>query len=172
MLYILTNLPVRRVSAKRVARLYRTRWTLETAFQHLEAYFHSEINTLAYPKAAFFGFCLALVAYHVLAIVLAALRGAHGQERVDDEVSLYYLANEVSTTSHGMMIAIPEGEWDVFARMSAPAIATTLRDVAQRVDLRALRKSPRGPKTPRPKREGGSHPGHVSTATLLMARHG
>ena len=81
-LYILTNLPARKVSAKRVARLYRKRWTLETAFQHLEAYFHSEINTLGYPKAALFGFCLALVAYNLLAVVLAALRGVHGQERV------------------------------------------------------------------------------------------
>ena len=80
LLYILTNLPDRKVSAKRVARLYRKRWTLETAFQHLEAYFHSEINTLGYPKAALFGFCLALVAYNVLAVVLAALRGVHGQQ--------------------------------------------------------------------------------------------
>ena len=28
-LYILTNLPLRKASAKRVARLYRKRWTLE-----------------------------------------------------------------------------------------------------------------------------------------------
>jgi hypothetical protein len=28
-LYLLTNLPVRKASAKRVARLYRKRWTLE-----------------------------------------------------------------------------------------------------------------------------------------------
>jgi IS4 transposase len=59
LLYILTHLPARRVSAKRVARLYQKRGTLETAFQHLEAYFHSEINTLGYPKEALFGFCLA-----------------------------------------------------------------------------------------------------------------
>jgi DDE family transposase len=65
-LYILTNVPLRKAPAKRVARLYRKRWTLETAFQHLEAYFHSEINTLGYPKAALFGFCLALVAYNML----------------------------------------------------------------------------------------------------------
>ena len=51
-LYLLTNLPQYKASAKRVARLYRKRWTLETAFQHLEAYFHSEINTSRYPKAA------------------------------------------------------------------------------------------------------------------------
>ena len=43
-LHILTNVP-RQVSAQQVADLYRKRWTLETAFKHLEAYFHSEINT-------------------------------------------------------------------------------------------------------------------------------
>ena len=172
LLYILTNLPTRRVSASQVARLYQQRWTLETAFQHLEAYFHSEINTLGYPKAALFGFCLALVAYNTLAVVLAALRGVHGQQTVDEEVSLYYLANEVATTYHGMMIAIPEVEWDVFYRMSAPEMATTLLDLAQRVNLRALRKSPRGPKKPPPKLDGNAKQGHVSTAKLLMARHG
>src|SRR5262245_40271838 len=136
LLYILTNLPARPVSATQVARLYQRRWTLETAFQHLEAYFHSEINTLGYPKAALFGFCLALVAYNVLAVVLAALRGVHGQQTVDEEVSLYYLANEVATTYHGMMIAIPEGEWDVFYRMSASDMAVTLLDLAKRVNIR------------------------------------
>ena len=48
-IHILTNVP-RQVSAPQVAELYRKRWTLETAFKHLEAYFHSEINTLGYPN--------------------------------------------------------------------------------------------------------------------------
>ena len=147
--HILTNFP-RRVSDKRVADLYRKRWTLETAFQHLEAYFHSEINTLGYPKAALFGFCLALVAYNVLAVVLAALRGVHGEETVDEEVSLYYVANEIATTYHGMMIAIPAPEWDVFYAMSAADLAAILLDLAQKVRLQAMRKSPRRPKKPRP----------------------
>ena len=80
----------------------------------MEAYFHSEINTLGSPKAALCGFGRALVAYNVLAVVLAALRGAHGHQTVEEEVSLYYRANEVATTSHGMMVAIPEVGWDVF----------------------------------------------------------
>jgi hypothetical protein len=92
-LYLLTNLPLRKASAKRVARLYRKRWTLETAFQHLEAYFHSEINTLGYPQAALFGFCLALVAYNMFAVVMAALRSVHGAEPIDQDLSLYYVAN-------------------------------------------------------------------------------
>lgn len=168
-IHILTNVP-RQISAKRVAALYRKRWTLETAFQHLEAYFHSEINTLGYPKAALFGFCLALVAYNLLAVVLAALRGVHGEERVDEEVSLYYIANEITTTYHGMMIAIPEPEWDVFYAMSPAELAAILLELAQGVRLQAIRKSPRRPKKPRPQGKKPARKGHVSTAKLLMNR--
>jgi DDE family transposase len=169
-LYILTNLPLRKASAKRVARLYRKRWTLETAFQHLEAYFHSEINTLGYPKAALFGFCLALVAYNMLAVVMAALRSVHGAETIDQELSLYYVANDIAQTYHGMMIAIPEDEWRVFSRMRPAEMVATLRELAQKVCLKAYRKSPRGPKKPRPKREGTTKASHVSTAKLLGER--
>jgi hypothetical protein len=167
--HMLTNLP-RRVSGKRVADLYRKRWTLETAFQHLEAYFHSEINTLGYPKAALFGFCLALVAYNLLAVVLAALRGVHGEDRVDEEVSLYYVANEISTTYHGMMIAIPPAEWDIFYSMSPAELAEILLELAQGVRLQAIRKSPRRPKKPRPQVKKPVRKGHVATAKLRMNR--
>jgi IS4 transposase len=168
-LYILTNVPLRKASAKRVARLYRKRWTLETAFQHLEAYFHSEINTLGYPKAALFGFCLALVAYNMLAVVMAALRSVHG-DTIDQELSLYYVANDIAQTYHGMMIAIPEEEWRIFSRMRPVEMVATLRALAQKVCLKAYRKSPRGPKKPRPKREGTTKVSHVSTAKLLRER--
>ena len=164
---ILTNLPLRKASAKRVARLYRKRWTLETAFQHLEAYFHSEINTLGYPKATLFGFCLALVAYNMLAVVMAALRSVHGAETIDQELSLYYVANDIAQTYHGMMIAIPEDEWRVFSRMHPAEMVATLRELAQKVCLKGYRKSPRGPKKPPPKREGTTKASHVSTAKLL-----
>jgi hypothetical protein len=166
-LYILTNVPLRKASAKRVARLYRKRWTLETAFQHLEAYFHSAINTLGYPKAALFGFCLALVAYNMLAVVMAALRSVHGAETIDQELSLYYVANDIAQTYHGMMIAIPEDEWRVFSRMRPAEMVATLRALAQKVCLKGYRKSPRGPKKPHPKREGTTKASHVSTAKLL-----
>src|SRR5262247_3399103 len=166
LIHILTNLP-RQISAKRVAQLYRNRWTLETAFQHLEAYFHSEINTLGYPKAALFGFCLALVAYNMFAVVMAALRSVHGTETIDQELSLYYVANDIAQTYHGMMIAIPEDEWRVFSRMRPAALVITLRELAQKVCLKGYRKSPRGPKKPRPKREETTNASHVSTAKLL-----
>ena len=119
---------------------------METAFQHLEAYFHSEINTLGYPKAALFGFCLALVAYNMLAVVMAALRSVHGAETVDQELSLYYVANDIAQTYHGMMIAIPEEEWRIFSRMRPAEMVATLRELAQKVRLKAYRKSSRGAK--------------------------
>jgi hypothetical protein len=169
LIHILTNLP-RRVSDTWVADLYRKRWTLETAFQHLEAYFHSAINTLGYPKAALFGFCLALVAYNVLAVVLAALRGVHGEKTVDEEVSLYYVANEIATTYHGMMIAIPEPEWDVFYAMSHADLAALLLELAQKVRLHAIRKSPRRPRQPGLQWKKPARKGHVATAKLLMHR--
>src|SRR5919202_6406171 len=169
LLHILTNLP-RQISAKRVAQLYRNRWTLETVFQHLEAYFHSEINTLGYPKAALFGFCLALVAYNVLAVVLAALRSAHSEDTVEQEVSLYYIANEIATTYTGMMIAIPEAEWAVFYAMPTADLAAILLALAQGVRLQAFRKSPKRSQKSRYTHPATPKKGHVSTAKLLINR--
>jgi hypothetical protein len=125
---------------------------------------------LGYPKAALFGFCLALVAYNLLAVVLAALRGIHGESTVEQEISLYDIANEIATTSKGMMIAIPEPEWFSFCTMSVAEMATTLLELARRVRLQAFRKSTRGPKKSRPKGERTRQKGHVSTAKLLMNR--
>ena len=170
LLYIVTNLPRDHASTERVADLYRRRWTLETAFKHIEAYFHSEINTLAYPKAALFGFCLALVAYNVLAVVLAALRGVHGQDKIDQELSLYYVANELATTHNGMMIAIPESEWRIFSTMTTPELTQTLIELAQYVRLDAYRKSPTRPRKSRSKPKKSPKKGHVSTAKLLNGR--
>ena len=65
-LTLLTNLSKTAAPAQQIAELYRKRWSIEAAFQELEAHLHSEINSLGYPKAALFGFCVALVAYNLL----------------------------------------------------------------------------------------------------------
>ena len=61
-LLLLTDLSKSAATGKQVAELYRRRWTIETMFQQLEAHLHSEVNTLGYPAAALFAFCVALVA--------------------------------------------------------------------------------------------------------------
>jgi hypothetical protein len=117
-------------------------------------------------EAALLGFCLALVAANMLAVVMAAWRSVHG-ETSDQERSLYDVAHDIAQTSHGMMIAIPEDTWRVFSRMRPAEMVATLQALAQTVRLKAYRKRLRGPKKPRPKRQGTSKASHVSTAKLL-----
>ena len=166
-LVILTNLPVTAADAPTIAALYRMRWGIETAFQKLEKYLHSEIETLGYPQAALFGFCLTLVAFNLYAVVMGALRAAHPTQDIDGTVSEYYLANEIANTMTGLNIAVSEGEWASLADASTEQLAAYLLILANHVDLHKLRKTTRGPKkppTPRTKFKGKPH---VSTARLL-----
>ena len=166
-LTLLTNLSKTAAHAKLIARMYRKRWTIETAFQELEAHLHSEINSLGYPKAALFGFCVALLAYNVLAVVKAALRSVHGEDKIADEVSGYYLAGHLERTYDGMMIAIPENKWRIFQEMSTERFIQILQQLASKVDLAKFRKHKRGPKKPRQERTRNPKQPHVSTARLL-----
>ena len=169
-IFILTNLPKSVASAKHIAEMYRKRWRIETMFQELEAHLHSEINTLAYPKAALFGFCVALVAYNVLAVVKAALRTVHGDETIDNEVSGYYLAGNIARTYDGMMIAVASKQWVIFHAMPITQFVEVLLQLAANVKLSKFRKHRRGPKKPRPKRDKYPNKPHVSTAKLLAGK--
>jgi hypothetical protein len=170
-IHVLTNLPGEVADAGRVAELYRRRWGVESAFNELAMCLHGEIDTLAYPKAALLAFCVALVAYNALGVVKGALRAEHGEEVVE-EVSTYYVADEIAGTHRGMMIAIPEEEWTVFHGLSPEAMGRVLRELAGKVRLSSFRKQRRGPKRPQPKRESGAKIKHVSTAKLLEKRKG
>ena len=169
-IHVLTDLPRKVAGARAIAELYRKRWTIETAFQELEGTLQSEINTMGYPKAALFAFCVALVAYNIMSTVKAALRSVHGAAVIDSEFSTYDLAEEVAATHRGMMIAIPEDEWVAFQGMSPRELSPLLKRFAAAVRLSEYRKQPRGPKKPRPKRTSGAKHRHVSTAKLLMRR--
>src|SRR5262249_54866161 len=59
---VLTNLPPKQADAPTIAELYRKRWTIEGRFYEVTQTLNCEPNTLGYPKAALFAFCLALVA--------------------------------------------------------------------------------------------------------------
>ena len=167
--YLWTHLPAA-VTAETVARLYLKRWRIETAFQHLAQDLNTEIKTLGYPRAALFGFCIGVVAYNILAVLKAALRQVHGAVAIDTQLSGYYVADEVSGTYRGMMIAIPPPEWQVFRQLTVPELAEVLIDLAGKVPLAQFRKHPRGPKKPRPPRPFDPKHPHQATAKLLAAR--
>jgi predicted nucleic acid-binding Zn finger protein len=168
-IHLLTNLPASQASAKKVAQLYAERWTIETMFQEVTETLTCEINTLGYPKAALFGFCLALLAYHAVAVIKAAVRAAHGEE-VAEQVSGYYLSLEISQTYDGMMVAVPPRHWKPFRTLTPAAMARILKQLAQRINLRRYQKHPRGPKKPPPEKSKYNNGGHVSTARLLATR--
>ncbi|QGJ68432.1 Transposase [Planctomycetales bacterium 10988] len=169
-LHVLTNLP-ESIDACRIAEIYRRRWTIETAFQELEATLEGELQTLCYPRAALFAFAMALTAYNVLSTVKAALRGEHGAEKINHEVSGYYLADEVAGTWRGMMIVLPGEFWtEQFADRTPRQMAELLREAAQQIRLPAFRKHPRGPKKKPPSKMNKKHRRHVSTARILEER--
>lgn len=169
-LRLITNVPSSRLGAKRLAELYRTRWQIEAAFQELTDYLCCEINTLGYPKAALFGFALAMTAYNLMMVIKQALASGQGREHVETELSGYYLAEEVATVSNGLAIALPEPNWRRFANMPTREMANWLHGTATGLDWQRYRKDKRAPKKPVPvqrTRRGA----HRSTARVLQVSH-
>jgi hypothetical protein len=168
-IHILTNLPEEAANARMVADLYRKRWTIEGRFYEVTQTMNCEPNTLGYPKAALFAFCLALVASNAVALLRVALRAVHPQPAVE-ELSSYYVALEIRETYRGMMIALPPKHWRVFARLKPVELAAVLRKVAEHVRIERYRKARRGPKKPPPSRDKYQNGGHVSTHKLLQEK--
>jgi IS4 transposase len=169
-LHILTTVPTQRAAAAQLARLYSKRWSIETAFFESTTTLSCEINTLGYPKAALFTFCLALLAYNAVSLIKAALRSVHGRQKVNDEVSSSSLSLEIGRTYDGMMMAIPSPHWVLFRELSDQAFANALRELASSVNLARYQKHPRGPKKKPPERTAYQNGKHVSTAKLLALR--
>ena len=169
-IFIITNLPKRAAGAKKVAEIYRGRWTIETSFQELEKWFNSEINALGYPPAALFGFCVSLISYMMISVIKAALCSIHGMQIVEEKVSGYYLADELSATYQGMMIAISVDEWKEFRLLTQRQFITILKKLSKKVKLSRFLKHPRGPKKPVAKRKSDPKHPHVSTARIIAGR--
>jgi len=167
-IHLLTNLPTADADARKVAGLYRQRWTIEGLFQDLTTILQCEVNSLAYPKAALFGFCVALASGNVYATVKASLRGVHGADTVERNVSNYYLGEEISGKYQGMMIAIPERYWWTFASYNTQQMADFLLFLARNARLKRFQKHPRGPKKPPTRRTRFAKAKHISTARLLL----
>lgn len=164
---ILTNLPKGAAKGVKLAEVYRDRWTLETMFQSLTKMLEGELNTLGYPRAALLGFGVALSTYNILSTVQASLRATFGSEKVQEEVSGFYIASTVRKHSFGMSVALDTSTWEPFQTMTPAELAKVMLVYAKHADLRKLKRHPRGPKKPVPKRTRFVDKSHVSTARLL-----
>ncbi|MFP2960582.1 transposase, partial [Myxococcus sp. 1LA] len=164
---VLTNVPPERMGAKEVVGLYRRRWSIEGMFGRLESVLKSEVKTLGYPRAALLAFGVAVMAYNVLEVMLAAVETEHRLKTT--EVSSYYVADEVKATYGGMMIAIPEPLWRGFESQTDEELGKELLRLASHVKPSKLRKHPRGPKQKVKKGYASRREvdRHVSTARVL-----
>ena len=140
---ILTHLPSSVADAKTITRLYLQRWNIEGMFQVITDTFNCELNTLGYPKAALFVFCVAIVAFNILSTVKAALKSVHGVGKVEAGLSDYYLVEEIQGTFRGMTIALPASFWLPIAQMNLTEFAQTLKQWATSVNLKRFCSSPR-----------------------------
>ena len=165
---ILTHLPPSVADAKTITKLYLKRWNIEGMFQVITDTFNCELNTLGYPKAALFVFCMAVVAFNLLSTVKAALKSVHGVGKVEAGLSDYYLVEEVQATYRGMAIALPAPLWLPITQMSLIEFAQTLKQWATLVNLKRFCSSPRQKKKPKPKPTYDPKHPHRSTARLLQ----
>jgi IS4 transposase len=165
-LALLTNLPDH-VSALHIAEIYLLRWTIEKHFQFLTQSLHCELPGLGQPRAALFGFAMALLAANALAVVRASIRSAHGV-KAEAEVSGYYLADEIAHDYRTLMKYLPADQWLGWRGLSSVVLARLLQTIAGHVNLKALTRSQRGPKKPPQKTPvyNKKHK-HYSTARLL-----
>ena len=115
-------------------------------------------------------FCVAVMAYNLQSAIKGVMRSEHGAEKVEHDLSRYYVAGEIGQVYQGMMVALPAGEWGVFGRMSVGEYAAFLKRLARGVDFKRYPKSHRGPKKAKPKRHFDPEHPHVSTAKILLAR--
>lgn len=158
-LHLLTNLPTTVVDPAsgqtvvidglKIAAAYPTRWSVETAFHTLTVDLNCELNSLGYPPAALFGFCVAAMCYNAYSTAIAALRGHFGVERVEREFSTYYLANDVRAVWEGMNVAITEETWsETFGHLSLRELADHLLMLASQIEPSRYRKAPTRPHRP------------------------
>jgi IS4 transposase len=162
-----SNLP-KEISAARIAELYRTRWSIEAMFQRLESVLHSEIRSLAHPRAALLGFAVAVLAYNVLSLLQRCVQQAHQEQKPPLEVSSYHLALHIRSSYEGMLIALPPDQWPSYDG-DPTTLAERLLRLARNIDPRQVATSKRGPKVAKPRKyvNGAIARAHVSTARVL-----
>jgi Transposase DDE domain len=169
-IYLLTDLPKSAADAPKISQVYRGRWSIEVVFLELQTALSCEINTLGYPRAALFTFCLALMLENTLCMLKGSLRAVHGKTAVEEEISFTLLAQELSKAYDGMMVQIPAPKWKHFRTMPLKKFAAQMKDLAARVDPSKYKKTKRGPKKPPTRKARYKNGGHVSTVKILALR--
>ena len=106
------------------------------------------------------------VAYNAVTVVETAIRAEHGRAEAD-QLSKYYMALEIASSTDGMLVVLEDSDFDVYRAMPVAEFCTALRQVARHIDPSQYRKSTRGPKKPVKKKRHNKRRVHVSVAKVL-----
>jgi len=167
-LVLITNLEA--PPAEALAAACRTRWRIETHYQRLTELLHCELPGLGYPRAALFAFAMSVTAANALALVLAALRQAQGQEAAE-QLSFYRLVDELSHTWRGLMIALPPERWSFLQALDSAQFSQWLVSIARTIPMKRYRTRPRRRSAPPRKTAPDTRP-HHSIQRLLNKANG
>jgi predicted ATPase len=124
---------------------------------------------LCYPRAALFAFATAVLAYNAITVLETAIRAEHGKE-VAGQLSKYYMASEIASTTDGISVVLEGSDFDIYRDMPIAEFCQALRDVAQHIDINYYRKTTRGPKKRVKKVLRNKKQTHVSVAKILKER--
>ena len=169
-IHLLTNLPAKVAPARVIAELYRRRLDHRDGLRGIGGDARGGDRHAGLSQGG------AVRLLRGLGVVQRDEHGqggaarSHGAAVIDEKFSGYYLADEVRMNYRGMMRAIPKEEWVEYQEMPAEELAAALVGWARTVPLSEYRKSPRGPKKPRPEKESGAKIKHMATAKVLKAR--
>jgi hypothetical protein len=164
-IHLLSNVPAAEATACKLAELYQERWQIEDGFREMTVDLRCEVETLGYPKAALFSFCVAACCYNGWSLARGALRAAHGEE-AESAMSSYYVADEMSMTWRGMAVAVADEQWGVYRQADARALAGLLLGLARHVDPLKYKKHATRPKKAKAARPKAPRK-HSATARLL-----
>jgi hypothetical protein len=166
---ILTNLTEKSASAIVCCELYRDRWGVEGAFLEMTQCLACEIDTLCYPKAAIFAFCLAAMLYNAVSLMKSVIASVHGEEAVGN-MSWYYAYVEAQSVWSGMEIALPFDFWaSHFDTMPDREFCRYLKSLTCKINMSKFAKSRRGPKK-KVTKIYDPKVNHVSTYKVLQKR--
>jgi len=164
-LHLLTNLPLS-VSALCVSEAYRGRWTIEVCLGKIASALNAEINTLSYPHACLFCFCLGLLAFNIIS-TLKQLLYRYNKTKQIPKLSDYYIALEIGESQLAFEICFDHADWKKLQSMTTAEFLQWVIDIAKEAKLTKYRTHTRAPKKPPPKRSSGKKRAHFSTHRAL-----
>lgn len=136
---VLTNLPVEPFDACQVMQLARRRWRDALPFS-LESVLGGVSFGSVPARASLLASGIAALAYNAFSVMTRVVSGALGLDERDAERVPSHIADGVTATYAGMMIALPPDWWRRYDQLPAATLGQIVRMLAVHVDPRSERR--------------------------------